>query len=141
MSQHARQAVERILESSSVGTMATIKNNRPHTRFMTFFHKDLTLYTATTKETDKVEEIEQNPHTHILIGYDGEGYGDEYIDYHGKVAINDSDELKKQLWTEKMEPWFEGPDDPNYIILEIKPETVRLMTNQVGNEPQEVDLA
>ncbi|MUK88603.1 general stress protein [Ornithinibacillus sp. L9] len=141
MSQHEiRAKVEKLLENHSVGTMATVKNNKPHTRFMTFFHDNLKLYTATSKDTDKTEEIEENPYTHILIGYGGEGYGDEFVDYQGKVSINNSNELKKKLWNEKMEQWFEGPDDPNYIILEIEPVTIRLMTNQIGDQPKEVEI-
>ncbi|MEN2767067.1 pyridoxamine 5'-phosphate oxidase family protein [Ornithinibacillus xuwenensis] len=138
--QDIRVEVEKIIEENKVGTMATIKNNRPHTRFMTFFHEDLTLYTATSTETDKVEEVEENPYTHILIGYQGEGYGDQYVDYHGKVSINNSEELKQKLWTDNMAPWFDGPQDPAYTILEIKPELVRLMPNQTGEEPKEVQL-
>ncbi|SET54174.1 General stress protein 26 [Oceanobacillus limi] len=138
--QEVRTKVEKLLENHAVGTMATIKGNKPHTRFMTFFHDNLKLYAATSKETDKIEEIEANPYTHILIGYGGDGYGDEYVDYQGKVSVNHSEDLKKKLWTEKMEPWFESPDDPNYIILEMEPIQVRLMTNQVGDEPKEVEL-
>ncbi|MFD2043602.1 pyridoxamine 5'-phosphate oxidase family protein [Ornithinibacillus salinisoli] len=138
--QEVKSTVEKILENHSVGTMATVKNNKPHTRFMTFFHDDLKLYTVTSRDTDKTEEIEANPYTHILIGYGGEGYGDAYIDYHGKVSINDSQEIKTQLWNEKMEPWFDSLEDPNYIVLEIEPEIVRLITNHIGDDPKEVDL-
>lgn len=138
--QEIRSKVEEIMERNKVGTMATIKNNRPHTRFMTFFQEDLTLYTVTSTDTDKVEEIEVNPYTHILIGYEGQGYGDQYVDYHGKVSFNNSDDLKQKLWTENMEPWFDGPNDPTYTVLEIKPEQVRLVTNRKGEEPKEVEL-
>lgn len=125
--QKVKQSIEEILEESHVGTMATVKNGKPYTRYMTFFHDDLILYTATSKETDKAEELEENPHTHILLGYEGEEFGDEYVEYEGKVSIKDTKELKDKLWNESMEQWFDGKDDPNLIILQIEPDEIKLM--------------
>ncbi|MEC5423952.1 pyridoxamine 5'-phosphate oxidase family protein [Virgibacillus sp. C22-A2] len=140
MSQQAiKDKVEKILDTDHVGTMATVENKKPHSRYMTFYHKDLKLYTATSKDTHKAEELEQNPYTHILIGYEGEGYGDLYVEYEGKVSFNNSDELKKQLWNKHMEPYFEGPEDPDFVILEIEPMMIRLM-NKKGETPETLKL-
>uniref|UniRef100_UPI0018E15602 pyridoxamine 5'-phosphate oxidase family protein n=1 Tax=Virgibacillus massiliensis TaxID=1462526 RepID=UPI0018E15602 len=78
-----KQQIEHILVDSSVGTMATVKKQMPHSRYMTFFHVNLTLYTPTNKETDKAEDIEANPYTQIILGYVGEGFGDTYVEYEG----------------------------------------------------------
>jgi len=74
---NAKKTALKILKESFVGTMATIQQNKPHTRYMTFFSDEFTLYTATSKKTQKVDELEKNPYTHILIGYDGKGIGDD----------------------------------------------------------------
>ncbi|OZU87344.1 general stress protein [Virgibacillus indicus] len=134
-----KATIENILDNSSVGTMATVKQNRPHSRYMTFSHHNLELYTATSKDTHKAEEIEENPYTHILLGYEGEGFGDEYVEYEGKVQITEKPELKKELWNSYMENWFDGPNDPNYIVLEIKPIQISLM-NKTGMEPKLLKL-
>ncbi len=134
-----KSTVEKIFKESPVGTMATVKGNKPHSRYMLFFHRGLKLYTATNKDTDKTEEIEENPYTHILIGYEGEGFGDEYVEYQGKVSFNHSEELKKEFWNDDMKLYFDGPDDPEYLILEIEPLQVRLM-NKKGEPPQELDM-
>lgn len=131
--------VEKILNESHTGTMATVKNDKPHSRYMTFFHDGLKLYTPTHKDADKTEEIEKNPFTHILIGYEGDGFGDEYVEYQGKVSLNDTDDLKKKFWNDDMKLYFEGPDDPNYAILEIDPIGIRLM-NKKGESPKEMDI-
>lgn len=131
--------VEKILAMSHIGTMATVKNNKPHSRYMTFFHRDLNLYTATNKETDKTEEIEDNPYVHIIIGYEGDGFGDEYIEYEGKATFNHFDELKKELWNDDMKIYFDGPEDPNYTLLEIQPLRIQLL-NKKGKPPLELDL-
>ncbi|MBC5638675.1 pyridoxamine 5'-phosphate oxidase family protein [Ornithinibacillus sp. BX22] len=132
-------AIQHILSDSNVGIMATVQNNKPHARYMTFSNEELNLYTATDENTHKVDELENNPYTHILLGYEGEEYGDEYVEYEGKVHISDSLELKQKLWNTNMEKWFDGLHDPNYTVLEIKPDQIRLM-NKKGEEPMILDL-
>src|SRR6476620_6485365 len=104
----AKATARKILDESYIGTMATVQQGKPFSRYMTFFNEDLTLYTATSKKTDKVEELEQNPHTHILIGYGGEGFGDEYLDIMGTVKISDEESIKEKVWNEHMKPYFTG---------------------------------
>ncbi|RLQ96193.1 pyridoxamine 5'-phosphate oxidase family protein [Falsibacillus albus] len=128
--QELKEKVLSVLKENKVGTLATVKNNKPHTRYMTFFNDELTLFTATSRETHKTDEIAENPNVHILIGYDGNGYGDTYLEIEGIADIKDDDATKQKLWNDHLEPWFNGPDDPNYIVLQIKPNNIVLMNDQ-----------
>ncbi|WP_050181900.1 pyridoxamine 5'-phosphate oxidase family protein [Domibacillus robiginosus] len=128
-----------IIDNNLVGTMATIHDNKPRSRYMTFFNDNLTLYTATSKDTHKTEDVEQNPYTHILLGYNGEGIGDEYVEIEGKVQESDDESLKQKVWNEHLESWFDGPEDPKLLILKITPEQIRLM-NKKGQPPQTLEL-
>jgi len=132
-----RKAALKILKESFVGTMATVQQNKPHTRYMTFFSDEFTLYTATSKQAQKVDELEVNPHTHILIGYEGEGMGDEYLEIEGTVSISDDESVKGKVWNKHLKSWFSGPEDPNLVILKISPDSIRLM-NKKGEEPKEI---
>ncbi|MCA0989356.1 pyridoxamine 5'-phosphate oxidase family protein [Guptibacillus algicola] len=134
-----KNKVLEILESDYVGTLSTIKDNKPHSRFMTFFHEDLTLMTPTSRETHKVEDIKENHNVHVLLGYDGKGWNDRYIEVQGTVEIDDSKETKEKLWGDMLSKWFESPEDPNYIVLKITPETIRLM-NEGENTPETLEL-
>jgi len=127
----------KILKESAVGTMATIQQNKPHSRYMTFFSEEFTLYTATSKHTEKVDELEVNPHTHILIGYEGKGMGDEYLEIEGTVGISDDESVKEKVWNKHLKPWFSGPEDPNLVILKVSPDSIRLM-NKKGEDPIEI---
>ncbi len=135
----AKDTVQKILDENMVGTMATVENKKPHSRYMTFMSDGLTLYTATNKKTEKVDELEENPYTHILLGYEGEGYGDAFVEYSGHVTISDDESLKEKIWNDHMKSWFDGPEDPNLIILVIKPSSIRLM-NKKGEEPQVIEF-
>ncbi|MBO0997129.1 pyridoxamine 5'-phosphate oxidase family protein [Bacillus sp. SD075] len=134
-----KEKVLNIIRDHKIGVLSSVKNNKPYSRYMTFFNDELTLYTPTSGKTEKIDEIEKNPNVHILIGYDNEGLGDSYLEISGTSKINDSQELKDKLWNESFEDWFEGPKDPNYLFLQIKPESIRLMNNN-GEPPQELSL-
>lgn len=139
MMEQLKKEILDVLKENQTGTLATVKNNKPHTRYMTFYNDDLTLYTPTGKDTYKVEEIEQNPNVHILIGYSGEGMGDAFLEIEGTAKIDDSAETKKRLWNEEISQWFNGPDDPEYIVLAITPNTIRYM-NKGKDTPQVLEL-
>ncbi|MBG9817409.1 pyridoxamine 5'-phosphate oxidase family protein [Bacillus safensis] len=134
-----KQKVLNLLDEQKVGTLATVEQNQPHTRYMTFFHEGLTLYTPTSKETHKAEEIEKNPNVHILIGYSGEGFGDTYAEIAGTATLTDDRELIDRLWSDEMEKWFKGKDDPNLVILKINPTSIRYM-NEGSRTPAELSL-
>lgn len=137
--QELRETALKILKDSSVGVLATITENKPHSRYMTFFNKEFTLYTATSKKTQKVLELEQNPHAHVLLGYEGEGVGDTFLEIEGEMSEQDDRSISEELWNDHLSGWFSGPDDPNLLFIAIKPIRMRLM-NKKGEEPQNIEL-
>lgn len=134
-----KQQALKILEESHVGVLATVKDNKPHSRYMTFFNDEFTLYTATSDTTQKVDELEQNPHAHILLGYEGEGIGDAFLEIEGTMGVHDDKGIIDKVWNEHLKGWFSGPDDPHLVILAIKPSRVRII-NKKGEEPQTLEL-
>ncbi|WP_221568502.1 pyridoxamine 5'-phosphate oxidase family protein [Alkalihalobacillus sp. TS-13] len=134
-----KEKVLNVLDHSKFGTLATVKKNKPHSRYMTFHHDGLTMYTPTDKDTHKAEEIDENPNVHILLGYNGDGLGDVYVEVEGTATIKKDVDLKEKLWTKHMDQYFEGPDDPDYVVLEIKPILFRLM-NTDEKSPQVLEV-
>ncbi|KGP72714.1 pyridoxamine 5'-phosphate oxidase family protein [Pontibacillus yanchengensis] len=131
-----RTKIQEVMDTHKVGSLATVQDGKPHSRYMTFHQEDLILYTATDKDTHKVEEVERNPFVHILVGYDGKGFEDPYVEVEGRAKINDSKEMKEKLWNDYMKHWFSGPEDEDYIILEIHPTQIRLMNVEGEESPQ-----
>jgi len=130
-----KNKIEEVLDRHKVGTLATVRDGIPHSRYMTFHHEDLILYTATDKETHKAEDLQTNPNVHILIGYDGKGFEDPYVEIEATANISDSEDLKRKLWNDYMKHWFNGPEDPNYVVLEIQPKQFRLMNVEEEDSP------
>lgn len=139
MAKNAKEEALKILDKNLIGTMATVQHNKPHSRYMTFFNEDFTLYTATSKKTHKAEELQQNPNTHILLGYDGHGLGDSFLEIEGTVIESDDKTMKEKVWNKALKGWFDGPEDPDLLILKVTPTQMRLM-NTKGEEPQVIEL-
>ncbi|QDP39051.1 pyridoxamine 5'-phosphate oxidase family protein [Radiobacillus deserti] len=137
--QQLEEKVHQILDNYQIGTLASIKDNKPFSRYMTFFHEGLHLYSATNKDTHKVEDLKENNQVHILIGFEHKGLQDSYLEIEGKAEVKESSDMKQKVWNNDLEPWFEGPDDPNYVVLDITPTEIRLM-NERDHQPHVLEI-
>ncbi|MDZ5473538.1 pyridoxamine 5'-phosphate oxidase family protein [Bacillus sp. 31A1R] len=134
-----KQKVMDMFEKHQVGTLATIRNGKPYSRFMLFFHEDLTLYAATNKETHKVEDMESNPNVHILLGLDAKGFSSAYCEIEATASVEDSNDLRTKYWNDHLKEWMSGPDDPNYVLLKLQPDLIRYF-DKAGSKPEELTL-
>lgn len=112
--------ISQALDRHKYGSLATVEQNKPKARYMAIFHDGLKIHLATDRKTHKVEELRQNPNAYLLIGFEGTG-PKELIEIEGTADITKNEQLRKSLWNDEMKQWFHGPDDPDYIILEITP--------------------
>ena len=48
-----RDEILEVLNREKIGTMATVENGKPYSRYMTFQHEDFVLYTVTNKHSEK----------------------------------------------------------------------------------------
>ncbi|WP_431030275.1 pyridoxamine 5'-phosphate oxidase family protein [Lysinibacillus sp. LZ02] len=124
-----------ILDSKKIGSMVTVKGDKPYARYMTFTNRGFKLYTMTEDDSSKVLDLENNPHTHILFGYTESDADAPYLEIEGKVTDFIDDELKL-----KVTNFLRGvmnDDAHDMITLEIEPTCIRLMNKQ-GQPPQEL---
>lgn len=121
--------VLRILSEHRVGTLATMKGEQPFARYMIFRNDEFTLYTISSKLTEKVQDIKNNNKAHILLGFEVSGYGKPYIDMTVEATIHDDQELKNRFWHENFLKYLSGPDDPNYIVIKCAPKSIRLINH------------
>lgn len=134
-----KEKAVKIISGHRTGVLSTVENNKPHSRYMTFYNDDLTLYTPTQMDTEKIEEIKNNPSVSVLLGYEQNGQSDAYVQITGTTSIDQSQELKNKYWDESFQQWFDGPQDPNYGLLQIQPDIVRILNNE-GGPSQELIL-
>lgn len=126
-----------ILENERIGTLATVCDGKPYARYMTFHNEGFTLYTVTAKNTEKVHDLSQNPHTHILYGYENNGLLDEFLEIEASVTEYDDATIKEQFVQQFRDDYFSDPSE--MLVLKITPTRMRIM-NKSGNHQEEVPL-
>jgi general stress protein 26 len=132
-----KDKVADLFSHHKVGTLATIRDNKPYSRFMMFNSEDLTLYTATNEYAHKADDIAQNPNVHVLLGYGRDSGHEHYVEIEAKASVEESAERKEKFWSEQLKHWIASPEDPEYLLLKLTPVTI-LYYEKPGKEPQEL---
>lgn len=122
------ERVTEILNQSRVGVMSTVNDNKPNARYMIFYNDGLTLYTKTSDNTQKFDEIESNPNTHIMIGFN-EGKHQAYLEISGTVETVTDQKTIDWLWSSQDKTYFDDKDDPDLVVLKVIPENIRMMND------------
>lgn len=121
------KTIIQVLDDNKFGSFGTIEaGNKPKVRYMAVFHDGLTIYLATSRKTHKVEELKDNPHAFLLLGYE-QGGGKDVLEIEATVAVTKDESLRSKIWNKSLEQWFQGPDDPDYVVLELSPSRIEYM--------------
>ncbi|MER2108428.1 MAG: pyridoxamine 5'-phosphate oxidase family protein [Solibacillus sp.] len=130
-----KERVLDIINSSKVGSMATLHGDKPYARYMTFTNEEFVLYTTTTEDSQKVQDLEGNPYTHILLGYTNDSMDAPYVEIVAKLSEIKDDTLKLKI-TNFFIDVFKS-DASNMITLQLEPISIKLMND---GEPQELSF-
>ena len=79
-----------------------------------------TLWFATQKSSGKVQELAAD--SEVCLGYTN-GSGSEWASVTGHGRSVENRAKIKQLWNPIWKNWFEGPDDPNLVLIAVTPES------------------
>ncbi|MCG7379282.1 MULTISPECIES: pyridoxamine 5'-phosphate oxidase family protein [Paenibacillus] len=114
------QNIVKALENNPFCSFSTVENGKPKSRYMALFNDGMNIHLATNRRTHKVEELENNPNVSLLLGYESGG-SKEVVEVEGTCEITKNEALREQVWNDELKAWFDGPQDPNYVILDITP--------------------
>ncbi|NUU60266.1 pyridoxamine 5'-phosphate oxidase family protein [Paenibacillus agri] len=121
------QKIIKVLDDNKFGSFGTVEaGNKPKVRYMAVFHDGLKIYLATDRKTHKVEELKENGNAFLLLGYEAGG-GKDILEIEATVDITKDETLRAKVWNKDLEPWFKGPEDPDYVILELTPSRIEYM--------------
>lgn len=83
--------------------------------------KDLrAIWFATRRDSGKIAEIRGDQK--VLLGYANSG-GSEWATVNGAAKLLDDKTKVKELWSPLWKNWFEGPDDPRILLIQVTPES------------------
>lgn len=136
---NVKDKVLHMFDNHAIGTLATIQDGKPFSRFMLFFHDGLKLYAATHKDTHKLDDMNSNPNVHILLGLEAGSFTSHYCEIEATSSVEESPDLRKRFWDDSLAEWMSGSDDPNYVLLAFKPERI-LYFEKAGSEPEELTM-
>jgi len=108
--------------------VATIREGKPWVRYMsTQADDDLTIYTTSFATARKIDQIKEDKNVHLAFGADPKNWMLPYIQVEGTAEVSMDLDIKKRCWHEILAQFFEGPEDPNFVAIIIKPVTIEYM--------------
>lgn len=112
-----------VVEKAELGSLATIgEDGKPWVRTVTVWaSNDLALRFCTDAASRKVRHIERNPEVHLTCTILNPPDDSVYFQVQGLAQISKDPQEKKDSWKEGWRRYFSGPDDPNYVIVIVRP--------------------
>lgn len=133
-----KQKIAEVLKPYQLYNLATIdKNGEPWVRYIyAKADDDLTIRFATCIKARKIEHFKKSSSVHLTCGIGGlEDIQKPFLQITGKVEIDQSNKEKHEFWNPLIENIYNGPNDPDYAVIKIKPETIEYWKITAG-EPQ-----
>ena len=130
-----KEKILSIINDNNIGTMATLNGRQPYVRYMTFTNEDFVLYATTTEDSQKVMDLNENPYTHILLGYMKEDMDAPYVEITAKLSEIKDDTLKLKI-TNFFKDIFTS-DEGEMVTIQLDPISIKLMND---GEPQELNF-
>jgi general stress protein 26 len=131
-----KDKILKVMKDYPVGSVATIKDGKPWVRYMaTQPEEDLTIFSTSFAGARKIGQIKDNNNIHVTFGADPKNWTMPYINVEGTAEILTDLETKKKCWQDMLGKFFQGPEDPNYVVVKIKPQTIEYI-GEDAHEPQ-----
>ena len=118
-----KERILEILRQRQLCALATVTPyGKPWVRYvMAVAAEDMTIRCATFVSARKVQQIQKNPEVHLTCGVTDLQKMAPYLQIQARASLNASADARHGFWSDMLSPIFEGPDDPNYGVLEMKP--------------------
>jgi general stress protein 26 len=118
------ESIFKVMGGQVVAAIATVHEGKPAVRHMAVMgQEDLSLIGATRKDSRKVDQIKKNPDVARAI-WSGKNFSDPYVMIQGQAMVHDDLETKKKFWSPMLEPYFQKPENPDYVVLKFMPKRI-----------------
>lgn len=122
-----KKKILKVIGGMRLASLATVRDNKPWVRFVVSYNDDLILYISTFASSRKVKQIKKNPDVHLTIGGSLANLKAPYVQVAGKANIRNDASIRQRCWHKYMNKYYSGPDDPEYVVLEVKPQIIEYM--------------
>jgi general stress protein 26 len=120
-----------VLQGPRLASLATLTSDgNPWVRFVVCYNEGLNIYVCTYGNSRKARQIRDNPNVHIAMSMDCTDLNASYIQIAGRAAIRSDSGIKKRYWKDFMKKYYTGIEDPNYVVLEVKPRVIEYKSRE-----------
>jgi general stress protein 26 len=88
--------------------------------------EDMTIRFSTFAKSRKVGQIRKNAVVHLVCGASSLRSAKQYVQIEGRAEVTRSKAERHGYWTEELRGYFQGPDDPNYAVVVVRPARIEL---------------
>lgn len=119
-----------LMKDYTLASLATItKSGKPWSRYVVVrADQDFTIWSATFKNSRKVDQISSNPEVHLNLGVSDPKQAVAWLQVQGRAEILEDARTKQAVWYDMLEPIFSGPDDPLYVVCKVVPYRIEYYT-------------
>jgi general stress protein 26 len=112
-----------ILSRAQTAALATMTAaGAPWVRYVTIeSDPDFTIRFCTSLGSRKVRHITANPGVHLTCGNLQPPDDSAFLQISGCAEICSDQEIKVRHWREGWRRYFKGPDDPDYVMVFVRP--------------------
>lgn len=135
MSSKKEEAIE-FARQNPISQLVTIKDGFPYSRIMyaAKIEDDLTIWFATSESSRKISHIRENSNSCVTFHKEG-----KYLRITGRAEIFSDMESKKTIWKDDWTRyWKLGIDDPDYIVIKIKPVDAEYYDTEKDMSPEKL---
>ncbi|OFX13635.1 MAG: hypothetical protein A2Z18_07150 [Armatimonadetes bacterium RBG_16_58_9] len=102
---------------------------QPRSMWLPGMDDDFTIYFVTSRRTEKCPQIAANSKVCVFWTQVQEGQlGQGYVSLKGEASLTDDQNLRYRFWNDELNQYFPGgKDDPDYVIIVIKPKELLVM--------------
>lgn len=126
-----KEKIMAVIGGMHVGAVATIAGDKPAVRFMALQGSpDMVLAAGTMKSTRKVGELRACPDAAISI-WSGVEFSDPYVGIQATAEVHEDRETKERYWNPMFEEYFGSIDNPDFVLLLFRAETIEYYTPPV----------
>ena len=127
-----KDKILKVIEGSKLASLATIARGKPWVRYVVAHNQgaNLNLYICTYRDSRKIAQIKKNPNVHITIGGNMDNLEASFVQIAAYARVRSDAGIRKKCWQEFMRKYYSGPDDPKYVVIEIKPKVIEYMSSE-----------
>lgn len=123
-----QQRIIDMLQQPRLACLATITPaGKPWVRYVFCEgREDLTVRFASYVNSRKVAHIKNNSEVHLTCGADVPADVKQYLQIQGRAQFFTDKAERHGFWKDSLKNYFQGPDDPNYVVVVIEPYRIEL---------------